>query len=121
MIREKGDSSKARDFLPADKQYLITRNGSSFFLLWDTRSCSTDVIVPCLRRATAVNYTDADEDAEKLMSFLDEVSDPREMTHTYRSADTPERLKKHRDRMAKSNITTKMIGSLLISDEVRCL
>ena len=31
-------------------------------------------IVPCLRRATAINYTDADEDAEKLMSFLDEVS-----------------------------------------------
>lgn len=30
--------------------------------------------MPCLRRATAVNYTDADEDAEKLMSFLDEVS-----------------------------------------------
>lgn len=30
--------------------------------------------VPCLRRATAVNYTDADEDAEKILSFLDEVS-----------------------------------------------
>jgi len=29
--------------------------------------------VPCLRRATAINYTDADEDAEKLLSFLDEV------------------------------------------------
>ncbi|ORX34825.1 autophagocytosis associated protein [Kockovaella imperatae] len=54
---EKGDSSKSRDFLPADKQYLITRN------------------VPCLRRATAVNYTDADEDAEKLMSFLDEAEE----------------------------------------------
>jgi hypothetical protein len=27
IFREKGDSSKARDFLPADKQYLITRNG----------------------------------------------------------------------------------------------
>ena len=26
-IRESGDSSRARDFLPADKQYLITRNG----------------------------------------------------------------------------------------------
>ena len=34
----------------------------------------TAALVPCLRRATAVNYTDADEDAEKLMSFLDEVS-----------------------------------------------
>lgn len=30
-------------------------------------------LVPCLRRATAVDYTDADEDAEKLLSFLDEV------------------------------------------------
>lgn len=29
--------------------------------------------VPCLRRATTLNYTDADEDAEKLLSFLDEV------------------------------------------------
>lgn len=29
--------------------------------------------MPCLRRATAVNYTDADEDSEKLMSFMDEV------------------------------------------------
>lgn len=27
LYREKGDSAKARDFLPADKQYLITRNG----------------------------------------------------------------------------------------------
>ncbi|KAL7418686.1 E2-like enzyme [Cryptotrichosporon argae] len=52
---EKGDFSRARDFLPADKQYLITRN------------------VPCLRRATAINYTDADEDAEKLLSFLDDA------------------------------------------------
>ena len=26
--REKGDASRARDFLPADKQYLITRNGA---------------------------------------------------------------------------------------------
>ncbi|EEB88261.1 hypothetical protein MPER_14002, partial [Moniliophthora perniciosa FA553] len=45
---EKGDTSKARDYLPADKQYLITRG------------------VPCLRRATSLAYTDADEDAERL-------------------------------------------------------
>lgn len=32
--------------------------------------------MPCLRRAAAVDYTDADEDAEKLLSFLDEVSCP---------------------------------------------
>lgn len=27
ISREKGDPSRTRDFLPADKQYLITRNG----------------------------------------------------------------------------------------------
>ncbi|KAF8070075.1 putative E2-like enzyme [Lyophyllum atratum] len=50
---EKGDASKARDFLPADKQYLLTRG------------------VPCLRRATSLAYTDADEDAERLLNFGD--------------------------------------------------
>ncbi|CAA7260727.1 unnamed protein product [Cyclocybe aegerita] len=50
---EKGDASKARDFLPADKQYLVTHG------------------VPCLRRATSLAYTDADEDAERLLSFAD--------------------------------------------------
>lgn len=49
--REKGDASKARDFLPADKQYLVTRG------------------VHSLRRATSLAYTDADEDAERLLSF----------------------------------------------------
>lgn len=51
--RESGDKSKTRDFLPADKQYLVTRG------------------VPCLRRATSLAYTDADEDAERLLSFAD--------------------------------------------------
>ena len=51
--REKGDASKARDYLPADKQYLLTRG------------------VPCLRRASTLAYTDADEDAERLLSFAD--------------------------------------------------
>ncbi|KAI0314228.1 autophagocytosis associated protein [Amylostereum chailletii] len=50
---EKGDASKARDYLPADKQYLVTRG------------------VPCLRRATSLAYTDADEDAERLLNFGD--------------------------------------------------
>lgn len=50
---EKGDASKARDYLPVDKQYLITRG------------------VPCLRRATALAYTDADEDAERLLAIGD--------------------------------------------------
>ncbi len=51
--REAGDASKARDYLPADKQYMVTRG------------------VPCLRRATSLAYTDADEDAERLLSFGD--------------------------------------------------
>jgi len=50
---EKGDATKARDYLPPDRQYLITRG------------------VPCLRRATALAYTDADEDAERLLSIGD--------------------------------------------------
>ncbi|KZT21414.1 hypothetical protein NEOLEDRAFT_1139529 [Neolentinus lepideus HHB14362 ss-1] len=50
---EKGDASKARDYLPTDKQYLVTRG------------------VPCLRRATSLVYTDADEEAERLLSFGD--------------------------------------------------
>jgi len=48
---EKGDPTKTRDFLPADRQYLVTRG------------------VPCLRRATSLAYTDADEDAERLVSL----------------------------------------------------
>jgi len=51
---EKGEASKARDFLPLDKQYLMTRG------------------VPCLRRATSLAYTDADEDAEKMLSFAED-------------------------------------------------
>ncbi|OCF31228.1 preconditioning-inducible protein [Kwoniella heveanensis BCC8398] len=61
---EKGDPSKARDFLPADKQYLITRG------------------VPCLRRATDI-YSDADEDAEKLLNFMDEKGDDDEWVATH--------------------------------------
>ena len=54
--REKGDASKTRDFLPSDKQYLAM--------------CG----VPCLHRATSLAYTDADEDAERLLSFADASS-----------------------------------------------
>jgi len=45
-----GDASQAKNFLPADKQYLLTRG------------------VPCLRRASSLAYTDAEEDAERLVS-----------------------------------------------------
>ena len=47
------NESKRATHLPADKQYLVTRG------------------VPCLRRATSLAYTDADEDAERLLSFGD--------------------------------------------------
>lgn len=51
--REKGDASKARDYLPIEKQYLVTRG------------------VPCLRRAQSLAYTDTDGDAERILSFGD--------------------------------------------------
>ncbi|KZT59204.1 hypothetical protein CALCODRAFT_481784 [Calocera cornea HHB12733] len=50
---EKGDGTRVRDFLPKDKQFLMTRN------------------VPCLRRATTLAYTDEQEDSEKLLSFAE--------------------------------------------------
>ncbi|KIJ60021.1 hypothetical protein HYDPIDRAFT_177585 [Hydnomerulius pinastri MD-312] len=62
---EKGDASKARDYLPADKQYLVTRG------------------VPCLRRATSLAYTDADEDAERLLSFGDSSGAADEWVETH--------------------------------------
>lgn len=71
--REKGDQSKLRDFLPADKQYLMTRG------------------VPCLRRATSLAYTDEDEDRERLLKFGDLSSTGNEAdewveTHAGRSS-----------------------------------
>lgn len=33
-----------------------------------------DRTVPCLRRATAVEYGDSEEDGERLLNFLDDVS-----------------------------------------------
>lgn len=45
--REAGEASRTRDFLPSDKQYLITRG------------------VPCLRRATSLAYNDE----ERLLSI----------------------------------------------------
>ncbi|KAH8915055.1 hypothetical protein BT69DRAFT_1252180 [Atractiella rhizophila] len=70
---EKGDEGKTRDFLPKDKQYLISRN------------------VPCLRRVSQMIYTDADEDAETMMSFAAEgaVKDEDDWvtTHTNRESE----------------------------------
>ncbi|MBW0467128.1 hypothetical protein O181_006843 [Austropuccinia psidii MF-1] len=70
---ETGDSSKRRDFLPENKQYLISRN------------------IACLRRASQMVYTDQDEDAETMMSFAAEGAvgaDEEEwaVTHTTRTS-----------------------------------
>ncbi len=47
------------------------------------------LLVPCLRRATSLAYTDADEDAEKMLSFAEDgVHDKEEewvQTHSGRS------------------------------------
>ncbi|KAI9442544.1 putative E2-like enzyme [Lactarius indigo] len=72
---EAGDASKAREYLPANKQYMVTRG------------------VPCLRRATSLAYTDADEDAERLLSFGDSAAAGNEAdewveTHAGRRANT---------------------------------
>ena len=86
LHREKGDASKARDYLPADRQYLVTRGGEPcslvlfpyppigssprYMRLPNTRIyVYTYTTVPCLRRAASLQYTDADEDAERLLSF----------------------------------------------------
>jgi len=72
---EKGEPAKARDYLPTDKQYLVTRG------------------VPCLRRATSLAYTDADEDAERLISFADSGSKDKDdewvETHAGRTSVDP--------------------------------
>jgi ubiquitin-like-conjugating enzyme ATG3 len=74
-LRQTGDASKVRDYLQPDKQYLLTRG------------------VPCLRRATSLAYTDADEDAERLLNFGDTSSTGNEVdewveTHAGRKGTT---------------------------------
>ena len=54
---QKGDASRARDFLPGDKQYLVTRN------------------VACLRRAEAVEYGDDEQDGERLVDLLNDAEE----------------------------------------------
>ncbi|KAF8228838.1 hypothetical protein L208DRAFT_1402957 [Tricholoma matsutake] len=78
---EKGDASRTREFLPADKQYLVTRG------------------VPCLRRATSLAYTDADEDAERLVSFADN-----------QGGDADEWVETHAGR--KSNVDSAAVGDI---------
>jgi ubiquitin-like-conjugating enzyme ATG3 len=59
-----GEPNKAKDYLPADKQYLISRN------------------VPCLKRVSSMAYTDEDEDAEAMVG--DDKEDEWVATHTNR-------------------------------------
>ncbi|RXK39083.1 preconditioning-inducible protein [Tremella mesenterica] len=94
----KGDPSRARDFLPPDKQYLITRN------------------VPCLRRATAINYTDADEDAEKLMSFMDEAEEAPGPDGKPRKAEDEDWVATHIGRTSHTGNPTNMTEIPDISD-----
>ncbi|KZW00213.1 hypothetical protein EXIGLDRAFT_738782 [Exidia glandulosa HHB12029] len=72
---EKGEAGRAKDFLPADKQYLVHRG------------------VPCLRRASSLAYTDAQEDSERLISLAagDSKEDDWVETHAGRrtSVSTP--------------------------------
>ena len=86
IYREKGDASKTRDFLPSDKQYLVTRG------------------VPCLRRATSLAYTNAGEDAERLLSFAD-TSAP--------SADGDEWVETHAGRQAHKTDSATNAGEIV--------
>ncbi|THU94195.1 hypothetical protein K435DRAFT_966985 [Dendrothele bispora CBS 962.96] len=102
---EKGDPSKARDFLPADKQYLVTRG------------------VPCLRRASSLAYTDAEEDAERLLTFDDSgPSDGDEWVETHAGrksnmdASNPGEIKDIPDDGHQDDLTSGMGG--LSVDEV---
>ncbi|KAI9203578.1 autophagocytosis protein [Polychytrium aggregatum] len=74
-----GHPSKRRDYLPADKQYLITRN------------------VPCLRRVKAIEYSQADIDQETLVRLGDseavDEDDVWVQTHSDLVREHPEDIK----------------------------
>jgi ubiquitin-like-conjugating enzyme ATG3 len=77
--RESGAKSKVRDFLPTDKQYLVAHGD------------------PCLRRATSLAYTGADEDVERLFPFADGAPGS---TH---GADSEEWVETHAGRKSAMN------------------
>lgn len=65
IYREGGDESKRRDYLPNDKQFLITRNGK-YHIHPQRHVCqlSNAIPVPCLRRAKQMEYTEDDKETE---------------------------------------------------------
>ena len=81
---ESGDKTKARDYLPADKQYLVQRNGEQSIRIskMGDPGCADALAaawlipprtVPCIRRVSQMqNYAGGDEqedEGETLMSF----------------------------------------------------
>lgn len=68
----------------------MTRGGAkNRYASWYFDLILTYETVPCLRRATSLAYTDADEDAERLVSFAEGGSKDKDdewvETHTGRS------------------------------------
>ena len=63
-FREKAENAKTTvDYLPADKQYLVSRGGTLLQTATNRLIHLISSTVPCLRRAQSLAYTDADEDA----------------------------------------------------------
>ena len=64
LVRESGLENKRRDFLPNDKQFLVTRNGL-FSPLWHTQLCIlTSILVPCYRRVKQMQQQASKDDQE---------------------------------------------------------
>ncbi|CAO3595657.1 unnamed protein product [Absidia cylindrospora] len=64
---ESGLKEKERDYLPSDKQFLVTRN------------------VPCLRRAKQIEFTDNDDQDTKLIQDEGDDNDDDAWTYTHSS------------------------------------
>jgi ubiquitin-like-conjugating enzyme ATG3 len=70
------------DYLPSDKQYLVSRGGEGEMEMsigWLMQHNT----VPCLRSAQSLAYTDADEDAEKLVDLSEEGDKADEWVQTH--------------------------------------
>ncbi|KAI8081594.1 autophagocytosis protein [Halteromyces radiatus] len=75
---ESGLKEKQRDYLPSDKQFLVTRN------------------VPCLRRAKQMEFTDNDDQDTKMIQTEDEgEEDAWTYTHSSRVTQTMDEMAQH--------------------------